>query len=115
MVNRPGQFWSGIAVGAFCLGIGMGRFMMPSNPATVPKSAATNPAAETSDASPIAAESSPKKARHPELAPAETGDDVYSQIKGVLESNGTSRLYDSFEKIAGQIDQNNVRDVLAFA
>src|SRR5947207_14002189 len=114
-MNRPPQIWIGIAVVAFCLGIAIGRFTFRIE--SVPKPVAANPAAGSSNTNPAAPEgSSSKKARRSEPASAaEVGDDVYSQIKGVLESNGTSRLYDSFGKISQLIDQNNVRDVLAFA
>src|SRR5207244_2882864 len=54
-------------------------------------------------------------ARSERPAASEPAEDVYSQIKNALTANGTARLYDSFGKFSHLVDQDNVREVLAFA
>src|SRR5256885_8332130 len=113
-MNRQVSIW--IAIGTLLVGIAIGRLSVStrsvfSAPATT-HSSVTN---QKELAAPPAGNSSAKNLPQTEpVAAVASSGEIYSQLKEAL-SAGTSRLYDAFTKFSQLIDNNNVRDVLAFA
>src|SRR5437868_7433737 len=119
-MHRLNRFWLSIAIVAFCFGIAIGRFAIPtstSNPVARAGSISNNRSSgiETNGAT-VQHHSGSKRNSRPESTEAAGPDgNIYARITDSLTASGTARLYDSFGKFSNLIDQKNVRDVLAFA
>jgi len=117
---RLNRFLLVVAIVAFCFGIAIGRFAIPtstSNPVARAESISNNRSSgiETNGAS-VQHHSGSKRNSRPESTEAAGPDgNIYARITDSLTASGTARLYDSFGKFSNLIDQKNVRDVLAFA
>src|SRR5258708_7946060 len=117
-MNRTNPLWLGIAVVAFCLGIGIGRFTSPSKSQTgiarAPISSANQTATQQASEPNIQSSLSVTKNAAGESANSAAGD-VYTRIRDALAAPGTGQIYESFGKFSNLIDEKNVRDVLTFA